>query len=86
MYCGEHLHFQDSYPVSVVDTTAAGDSYIGAFVVNHAITKSIPEAMNYASLAAACTVSKKGAQQAIPNKLEILSFHKEVLCKKKVSH
>mgnify|MGYP003290890154 CR=1 FL=1 len=61
----------DGYKVNVVDTTAAGDTYIGAFVAKLSEGSSLTEAMNYASKASALTVTKQGAQQAIPYKTEV---------------
>ena len=61
----------NGYKVNVVDTTAAGDTYIGAFVTGLSEGFSISKAMDYASKAAALTVTKQGAQQAIPYKNEL---------------
>ncbi|MEG1711350.1 MAG: PfkB family carbohydrate kinase, partial [Clostridia bacterium] len=59
------------YPAKVVDTTAAGDTFIGTFAAMMAIGKEAQEALNIASKAAALTVSRKGAQQSIPYIYEI---------------
>lgn len=49
-----------------VDTTAAGDSYIGGFVTYLSEGKSLKESMEFASKVAAKTVSKKGAIDSLP--------------------
>lgn len=56
----------DSVPSDVVDTTAAGDTYIGAFM--SAIARGLREieAMKLATKAASRCVSKAGAQDSIP--------------------
>lgn len=64
----------DAYTVNVVDTTAAGDTYIGALVARLSQQDSLPNAMQYASAAAALTITKKGAQQSIPSKEEVIQF------------
>ena len=56
---------------NVVDTTAAGDAFIGAFAFMISNNKSIEEAMKFASAAASITVSRKGAQIALPYKNEV---------------
>lgn len=55
----------------VVDTTGAGDTYIGYYLASLMANKSIEEAMQIASLAAACTCEKSGASSAIPTKDEL---------------
>ena len=57
--------------VKVVDTTAAGDTYVGALAVRLAEGETLDGAMQFASKASALTVSKEGAQQSIPYLLDI---------------
>lgn len=66
-----------SYKVKSVDTTAAGDAYIGALLYSISTEKSFKESMVYATKAAALTISKQGAQQSIPYKHEIDNFKEE---------
>lgn len=61
----------DSEKVQVVDTTAAGDSYIGGFVTSLSEGSDIKEAMKYATKVAAKVVAKKGAIDSLPYKDEI---------------
>ena len=65
----------DSYPVNVVDTTAAGDAFIGGFA-----TKLLESALDSASLRAsvrygcacgALATTKFGAQPSLPTKAEV---------------
>lgn len=51
---------------NVVDTTAAGDSFIGGFVSKISKGKSIDESINFGLKVASITVSKKGSQNSIP--------------------
>lgn len=55
-----------SYPTTVVDTTAAGDTFCGALCTALAQGKELSEAAHFACRAAAVTVSRMGAQQAMP--------------------
>lgn len=52
--------------VEAVDTTAAGDSYLGAFVTSLSHEKSIKEAMEFANRCSSFTVTKKGAIKSLP--------------------
>jgi ribokinase len=61
----------DAVPVEVVDTTAAGDTFIGAFGVEWLRTGDIEKAMVFASHAAALCVSRFGAQTSIPSEREV---------------
>jgi ribokinase len=64
-----------SFNVETVDTTAAGDTFIGAYVAS-TFSRNIHESLRFASAAAALTVSRKGAQKSIPNLEETLNFLK----------
>ena len=57
----------EPHKVNAVDTTAAGDSYLGAFVTMLSQNKSVKEAMEFASLASSYTVTKKGAIVSLPH-------------------
>ncbi len=61
--------------VKAIDTVAAGDCYNGAFVT--ALSKGMEEkeAMEYASLASAIAVTRKGAQESIPSQEEIDAYY-----------
>lgn len=63
-----------SYEVEAIDSTGAGDAYIGALLSSFSREDSIKESMVYATKAAALTVMKLGAQEAIPVKKEIDLF------------
>jgi ribokinase len=66
-------HPIQAYQVDVVDTTAAGDTFIGAFAAMLE-SKDPLSALKYASAAAALTVTKLGAQQSIPTLNEVIAF------------
>jgi ribokinase len=60
-----------SFPVNVVDTTAAGDSFVGVFAVALAEGASLEDAAQRGCAAGALAATKLGAQPSIPSKAEI---------------
>lgn len=64
-------------PVNVVDTTAAGDTFIGALAAELCNGENLEESMKYATKASSLTIMKYGAQQSIPYRKEIEEFFKE---------
>ncbi len=65
--------FSPSFKVQAVDTTAAGDTFVGAFVTRLAAGDCPEDAAVYANKASSLTVTRPGAQQSIPYKDEVLS-------------
>ena len=63
-----------AFPVKPLDTTAAGDTYCGAFAAAFVEGKSLPESVRFASAAAAISVTRLGAQPSIPTRAEIDAF------------
>ncbi|RIV22854.1 ribokinase [Alicyclobacillaceae bacterium I2511] len=57
-----------AFSVPVIDTTGAGDTFVGAFAV--AQMEGRPDALRFAAAAAALTVTRPGAQAAIPTRQE----------------
>ena len=62
------------FRVQAVDTTAAGDTFNGAFVTALLEDKPLAQAIRFAHAAAALSVTKKGAQPSIPTRKETLAF------------
>ncbi|MCL2674013.1 MAG: ribokinase [Defluviitaleaceae bacterium] len=58
----------------VNDTTAAGDSFIGALAFSLAGGETLPNAIEFASKAAAITVSRAGALPSLPTQHDINSL------------
>ncbi|GMA61605.1 ribokinase [Alicyclobacillus fastidiosus] len=67
-----------AFQVSAVDTTAAGDTFIGAFASIYAGENAM-ESLKFASAASAITVTRSGAQISIPTRQEIEEFLKHSL-------
>jgi ribokinase len=66
--------FIPAIKVDVVDTTAAGDTFVGAFAVGIANGLSVSDASREAQYTAALTVTKLGAQTSIPHRHEVLDL------------
>ena len=60
-----------SFTVNVVDTTAAGDAFIGGFAVALLNGKSLEDAVQYACACGALAVTKFGAQPSLPNAKDV---------------
>jgi ribokinase len=58
--------------VDAIDTTAAGDSFLGAFVTALSQDKSIKQAMEFANRCSAITVTRKGAIVSLPKLEEVI--------------
>lgn len=63
-----------SYKVNAIDTTAAGDTFCGSFAVALVEGKSLKESLQFASVAAAISVTRMGAQPSSPKRGEIDLF------------
>lgn len=63
--------------VEAIDTVAAGDTFNGAFVTALNEGKNTLEAIEFANRAAALTVTKIGAQEAIPFIEDVDEFYEE---------
>ena len=63
-----------AHKVQALDTTAAGDSFIGGLSLGLAQNLPFKAAMEMASAVAAISVTRKGAQTSLPSKLELDQF------------
>ncbi|MDY0104322.1 MAG: ribokinase [Lentimicrobium sp.] len=69
---GDRYFSIEADKVEAVDTTAAGDTFCGAFCVGISEGLSIEDAVRMANTAAALTVTREGAQCSIPYRKEIV--------------
>ena len=60
-----------SFKVDVVDTTAAGDAFIGGFATALLENRSLNDAAHYGCAAGALATSRFGAQPSLPTKEEV---------------
>ena len=58
--------FQPAYKVKTIDTTAAGDTFTGYYIAQISKGKTVKEALELATKAAAIAVTKPGAVPSIP--------------------
>lgn len=68
---GDTVLFKSAIKTKVVDTTSAGDTFIGAFVSKLSKNETLHNAIDYAIKASAITVSRPGASKSIPYMCEI---------------
>jgi ribokinase len=61
-------------PVQAVDTTAAGDAYIGALAAALAEQKPLEECLGFAAAAAGLAVTRLGAQPSLASRAELAAF------------
>jgi ribokinase len=59
------------HKVIAVDTTGAGDCFIGGFAAALAKSDSVPDAINFANKAAAISVTRRGAASSFPLAVEV---------------
>jgi ribokinase len=63
--------YQEAPKVQVVDTTAAGDSFVGALTGALSEGQPAPDALRFAVYASALTVTKLGAQPSLPTRQDV---------------
>jgi ribokinase len=61
-------------PVAAVDTTAAGDAFVGALAVALAEGGALTQGLGFAAAAAALAVTKLGAQPSLASRAELAAF------------
>ena len=70
---GDMVHVP-AFPVTVVDTTAAGDAFNGAFAVALAEGCPLKEAVRFANAAAGLACTQRGAQNSLPVRRQVDAF------------
>jgi ribokinase len=71
---GNKICFEGAYKVQAIDTTGAGDAFIGGFCYGLSKDWSIEKAVQFGNRVAAVKVTKLGAQTALPTLLEVNKF------------
>ena len=66
--------WMEAFRVNVIDTTAAGDAFLGALATSLSEDKPIQEALKFASGAGALATTKLGAQPSLPTRKELRTF------------
>jgi ribokinase len=70
--------WMEAFRVNVIDTTAAGDAFLGALATGLSENKPIQEALKFANGAGALATTKLGAQPSLPTRKEMDIFLKGV--------
>lgn len=70
--------FFDAYKVDVVDTTGAGDSFIGGFTASYQEDRDIERAIDMGQKTAALAIQKIGAQSSLPSRKDVENFNQGV--------
>lgn len=70
-WAGGLPHAVPALPVAVVDSTAAGDSFVGAFAAALGMGLDFPSSLKRGVAAGSLACTKAGAQPSIPTKIEI---------------
>lgn len=79
LWDGERMQHVAAHRVQVVDTTAAGDAFVGALSVYLAENNPLSAAVRMANGAGALAVTRWGAQPAMPTRRELDRFLEERL-------
>lgn len=64
----------DALPAPVVDTTGAGDCFIGAFLTQLLVGHGIGEASRYAAAAASVSIGSVGSRTSLPDRGTVLAL------------
>jgi ribokinase len=67
--------YQEAPKVHVVDTTAAGDCFVGALTVALTEKQTPEQALRFAIYASALKVTRFGAQSGMPTREEVVAFY-----------
>jgi ribokinase len=69
--CSDLVVAVPSFPVRAVDSTGAGDAFVGAFAARYCGVDRLEETMRYASAAGALACTRAGAQPSLPTAEEV---------------
>lgn len=71
---GQNITYVPAKKVNAVDTTSAGDTFVGATALMLSKGKTLLESAQFATYASAITVQREGAAQSIPTLEEVQAF------------
>ncbi len=71
------IYIVPAYRVKAIDTTAAGDTFCGAFIAEYMRKQDYVKALKFATAASAICVTRMGAQPSIPTQTEVYEFQKK---------
>jgi len=70
----DHCLWFAAFDVDVCDTTGAGDTFCGSLCAALSLGQAMPEAVRFASAAAALACTRPGAQTSIPTRQQVETF------------
>ncbi|KGM94593.1 ribokinase [Clostridium novyi A str. 4552] len=77
----ENSDLVQAFKVDAVDTTAAGDSFIGGFAshldINNMTFDNIKKSIKFGNMVSSITVQREGAEPSIPNLKEVKEVYEE---------
>lgn len=74
LHMGDDIIAQNSFPVTPIDTTGAGDTFLGSFIARFDAGNDAATSLQYAAAASAIQVTRMGAAPAIPHEADVLEF------------
>lgn len=74
LWTGSELLFRPAFPVKALDTTAAGDCFLGYYAAALSEGQPYAHALRLASAASALAVQRRGAAPSIPMRREVEAF------------
>lgn len=72
---GQRFEYFPAPIVKAVDTTAAGDTFVGGFAAALAVGQSEAQSIHFGQIAAALSVTRAGAQPSIPTLSDVQAFN-----------
>lgn len=76
---GSEITYIEPYKVNAVDTSGAGDAFIGCFAYYYVKSQDVVESMKMASLFSAYSVTGQGTQSSYPTKAQFDTFKKHYI-------
>lgn len=76
LYDGKEIKYFAPYPTTVLDTTAAGDSFTAALALEYVRTGDIERACDMGNKAGSIAVSRVGAENSMPTANELTEMRK----------
>jgi len=67
------------FHVNPVDTTAAGDSFLGGFAVSYVKNGDMAQAINYGQMVASYSIQHEGAQSSMPSYEQFEAYQKMIV-------
>ncbi len=74
---GNQVSTIPAFPVEPIDTTAAGDAFVGALAVALGLGEGLAGAVRFANAVGALSTTRMGAQPSLPTAAEVEAFLKE---------